>query len=615
MKKIILTIISLTILVNVSAQLKVSSLGQVGIGTTTPQYKLDVAGDARVTGNIYIGNTTSNFIGTTSDVPIIFKINGTSAGYTGYSGGSSVSFGYNALNNSYGSGNVAIGIRSLQKNTSGNANVSVGFMALNNNTTGNSNLANGYQALYNNTTGNSNVATGNQALYRNTGGTGNLANGGLALYNNTTGNYNLANGYYALFNNKTGTNNIANGYQTLYSNTTGNSNIATGHQALYRNTDGSDNLANGYYALYNNTEGTYNIATGYRTLYYNQTGSTNIAYGNQALYNNTAGSYNVAYGTGALLNNITGNANIAIGYNADVSASNLNFTTAIGYGASATASNQVRIGNSSVTSIGGYAAWSNLSDGRAKKNIQANVPGLSFINQLQAVTYNLDLNAVDGLLKIKESDRIEKSDRDIQPVSQELIAIEKKAREAKESQVQTGFVAQEVEQIAKSIGYDFSGVEVDESGIYSLRYAEFVVPLVKAVQELSEQNTQLQEQNDQLQKQIDELKERSILRSITDEAEITGMVNPVADLCKLYQNAPNPFNQDTQIQFYIPKNIKEAQLCIYNLQGMQIKQIVITQRGEGSQWISGSELIAGMYLYALIADDKEVDTKRMILTK
>ena len=83
----------------------------------------------------------------------------------------------------------------------------------------------------------------------------------------------------------------------------------------------------------------------------------------------------------------------------------------------------------------------------------------------------------------------------------------------------------------------------------------------------------------------------------------------------LYQNAPNPFSQDTEIKFYIPENVKVAQLCIYNMQGTQIKQILITQRGEGLRWISGSELSAGMYLYALIADGKEVDTKRMILTK
>ena len=65
----------------------------------------------------------------------------------------------------------------------------------------------------------------------------------------------------------------------------------------------------------------------------------------------------------------------------------------------------------------------------------------------------------------------------------------------------------------------------------------------------------------------------------------------------------------------ISDNIKTAQLCIHNLQGSQIKQILISERGEGSQWISGSELSAGMYLYALIVDGKEVDVKRMILTK
>jgi hypothetical protein len=38
------------------------------------------------------------------------------------------------------------------------------------------------------------------------------------------------------------------------------------------------------------------------------------------------------------------------------------------------------------------------------------------------------------------------------------------------------------------LGFDFSGVEKpkNEKDLYGLRYAEFVVPLVKAVQELDE---------------------------------------------------------------------------------------------------------------------------------
>jgi hypothetical protein len=97
---------------------------------------------------------------------------------------------------------------------------------------------------------------------------------------------------------------------------------------------------------------------------------------------------------------------------------------------------------------------------------------------------------------------------DGEELSPELIEIEKKAREAKEKVVQTGFIAQDVEEAAKSANYDFSGVDVDELGIYGLRYAEFVVPLVKAVQELSEQNDRLQAQVNELTELVRNLQEK-----------------------------------------------------------------------------------------------------------
>ena len=58
-----------------------------------------------------------------------------------------------------------------------------------------------------------------------------------------------------------------------------------------------------------------------------------------------------------------------------------------------------------------------------------------------------------------------------------------------------------------------------------------------------------------------------------------------------------------------------ATVMIYNLEGKQMKNIQVHDRGKVSVKISGSELSAGMYLYALIADGKVVDTKRMILTQ
>ena len=63
------------------------------------------------------------------------------------------------------------------------------------------------------------------------------------------------------------------------------------------------------------------------------------------------------------------------------------------------------------------------------------------------------------------------------------------AYQAKQRLRYSGFIAQEVDEAARSLGYAFSGVDAPEDAaadVYGLRYAEFVVPLVKATQELHE---------------------------------------------------------------------------------------------------------------------------------
>jgi hypothetical protein len=70
----------------------------------------------------------------------------------------------------------------------------------------------------------------------------------------------------------------------------------------------------------------------------------------------------------------------------------------------------------------------------------------------------------------------------------------------KEAEIQSGFIAQEVEAAALSTGYDFHGVDKpqNDTSHYGLRYAEFVVPLVKAVQEQQEQIELLKKENQAL---------------------------------------------------------------------------------------------------------------------
>jgi hypothetical protein len=83
----------------------------------------------------------------------------------------------------------------------------------------------------------------------------------------------------------------------------------------------------------------------------------------------------------------------------------------------------------------------------------------------------------------------------------------------------------------------------------------------------------------------------------------------------LYQNNPNPFTIDTEIEYFLPQNTQVANLYVYNMNGLQIAEYPISSFGSGSVVINAGNLDAGMYLYSLIADGLIVDTKRMILTK
>jgi hypothetical protein len=245
-------------------------------------------------------------------------------------------------------------------------------------------------------------------------------------------------------------------------------------------------MAVGDSALYSSVNGNNNTALGISSMYVTLAGSNNTAVGLRSLYDNAGGNNNVALGQNALYSNVSGSDNTVIGTTADVTVNNLNNATALGYGTVVDSSNKVRIGNTSVISIGGQVAWTNFSDERVKNHIEENIPGLAFINQLKPVTYHYDLEKENQLLGIK-NDKEWEGKHDI-----ENIAF-------------SGFLAQQVDAAAKSIGYDFSGVDKHGS-IWGLRYSEFVPSLVKSVQELDQHGQQTDDRVTQQQKMIDELK-------------------------------------------------------------------------------------------------------------
>jgi len=571
-----------------------------------------------LTGNA--GTTNSNFVGTTDNNPLIIKTNSQWAGFSGYQEKNNVSFGYLALTNALGSGtgnsafgaqalqwnsaasgNVAIGTWALEWCTEGDNNVAVGIGALGNSLTpGSHNVAIGQKALFNNKQS-QNTAVGSEALFKNTNGYGLTATGFRALCNNTTGDFNTAFGFQALMLNETGFWNVALGSGSLQNNVTGRFNTAGGNSSLHFNKTGVENTAFGEQSLGGNLNGSYNTAVGCRSLWsvihtsdadvgYGE-GNSNTAVGYEALKEVKSGNGNVAVGLRALLTNNSGNFNTAIGYGADVSNDNLTNATAIGYGAKATASNQVMIGNSNVRSIRGYAPMTTISDKRIKKNIRTNIPGLAFINKLQPVTYYWDWDAIRNLLKVD-------------------------AQNPKEERPTTGFLAQDVESAAKSIGYDFGGIDIDESdsNLYGLQYSSFVVPLVKAVQELSDQDeaqsaviASLQQQVEQLQGMVDMLMKAYNLTSINNVSAFNGT--------SLDQNYPNPVNQSTVIPYTLPTSFNSAKIILIDTTGKILKQMPLSNPGKNTVKVETSSFPTGMYYYSLFVNDTLIDTKKMIVTK
>ncbi len=439
------------------------------------------AGSWSVAGNSGT-SPNNNFIGTTDNQPLKFRVNNLAAGELNPSTGN-ISIGLNsmtALPESHN--NIAIGNSALEFNNTYSNLVAVGDSALY--STGSvlvdginpiGNTAVGSKALYANYAGYYNTATGFNSLKNNTEGYRNTASGAFALRDNTTGNGNTATGFTALSSNNQGYANTAMGSFALSLNSSGNDNTAFGSECLEYNFTGINNTAVGSHALLN-SHGSNNSVLGYLAAP-SATGNWNTAIGSNALLNTNIGQANVAIGFRAMQYNTSGDNNTAIGTNAGPT-NGLGIwsnSTAIGQTATYTASNQVRVGNTAVTAIGGYADFVNISDIRFKKNVQPETHGLDFILKLQPIMYNMDVHKLNNFIYGAAADTLFKG------TAQQAIT-------DKEAILYSGFSAQQVEETANRIGYNFSGVQKpqNEHDHYALAYSQFVVPLVKAVQEQQE---------------------------------------------------------------------------------------------------------------------------------
>ena len=136
-----------------------------------------------------------------------------------------------------------------------------------------------------------------------------------------------------------------------------------------------------------------------------------------------------------------------------------------------------------------------------------------------------------------------------------------------------------------------------QDGYLSVNYVELVPVLIRAIQELNAE--------------LEAIKGNDTERRAPS---VTGISTAKATDNVLYQNTPNPFNEQTTIRFSLADDARDASICIFDVTGKMLKKLPISS-GDSSIRVNGWELGEGMFLYSLIVNGQVIDTKRMVISK
>lgn len=207
------------------------------------------------------------------------------------------------------------------------------------------------------------------------------------------------------------------------------------------------------------------------------------------------------------------------------------------------------------------------------------------------------------------------------------------------SERQYGFIAQEVELILPELvsehtfpaQYDSLGNQTHAAVNYKgLNYNAFIAILMKGMQDqqaaLDDKDSIISNLNDRLTTLenclsgilplLCQLSNASVQEN--DETTQKQLINELKVILEdnqnivLEQNAPNPFAEQTVINYFIPEAVQQAQIVFYNLSGKMIQTVNITEKGNGKLTVYGNDLSSGTYTYSLIADGKLIATKKMV---
>jgi hypothetical protein len=172
--------------------------------------------------------------------------------------------------------------------------------------------------------------------------------------------------------------------------------------------------------------------------------------------------------------------------------------------------------------------------------------------------------------------------------------------------LQHGFLAQNIEQVfpeliipVKKPIYGKEGEVVEYYDYKTVNYIGIISLLTSGIKELNEKVKSLEEA----------LGERN---NSKPTEKLNNSQNNLEDSeFSMEQNVPNPFDNQTTINYTLPKNTK-ASLTVFDMTGKLIKDFILLSQ-KGQVLIQASDIGKGMFLYSLVSNNREVITKKMII--
>jgi len=371
------------------------------------------------------------------------------------------------------------------------------------------------------------------------------------------------------------------------SSTSGNG--ISGYSSSADGVTGSSTNANGASGFANNGNGVYGFSTNGHGIYgYSQ--ANDGVYGNSAnafgvhgySYNNTAVYGESPYGVG-----VTGASDNWYGITA--------FST--NHDALFAQTNNIYM-YAGYFSGGVYAnAYWQPSDKNLKQNIQDFYSAMNIINQLHPKQYDYRHDGSYELMSLPQGGHYGLIAQDLEKILPNLVKNSK-------FDVDKASPSKSVDPKNPSVKNDKKSGEIID--FKALNYTEFIPIMIKGMQELQEVNDKQEQRIETLEKAIEKLSGNSN----------TSLSNLSFENSSAYlkQNTPNPFTQNTIIYCNVPPSAKLAQLIIYNQNGNRIKSFNLTN-GINNVTISAASLSSGQYVYSLFIDGKNIESKKMILTK